>query len=708
MSVPIGMEKAEHIAFKTLTYYLSSNTSTFEDSREASLEATANEYGLSSPEYIAVNNAWYAVGLGGQVSTNNFCTGETLLEQPSGIITDGSGAFNYTSNSDCRWVIKPAGASQVTLQFTDFDLEANYDYLYVYDGPNPDSSPLIGEFTGGNLPQSISTTFGTGAMSIKFSSDDIVNNGGFTANYTSYGVGEVCEDYTLLTSASGSFSDGSGASAYSNNQFCIWHIAPPCANTVTLSFSIFNTETGYDGVVVYDGEGTQLAELSGPSIPNSVTSYTGDMYVVFLSDFMTCYNGFSANYTSSGAYESGTTVFNQSDYATFSDGSGDENYCNNLNSNWLIQPPNATSVTLNFTEFNLEESGSEGTIYDAVSVYDGTSDSAPLLGVFTGSNIPSSITSSSGSMFINFYSDPSVTKEGWTAYYTSTQNIYCQQGNVLTDPSGYFLDGSGILNYANNSNCNWLIQPPNAETIVLNFTDFNTEENYDGVIVYDGVNNLAPILGQFTGISIPEQVTALSGSMFIEFLSDIAVSGEGFVASYYSTTNVIYGCTDINACNYNNLATANDGSCEYPQQYYDCNGDCLLDSDNDNDCNELDNCVNNYNPNQLNSDGDLYGNACDNCPYVANSSQSDNDDDTVGNACDNCPDVSNYNQEDFDNDGIGDACDPYPLSIEEETIVRKLVKVNDILGREISSKNKDALLFYLFDDGTVEKRYEIK
>ena len=38
-------------------------------------------------------------------------------------------------------------------------------------------------------------------------------------------MGEVCEDYTC-NFASGSFSDGSGASAYSNNQFCIWHIAP--------------------------------------------------------------------------------------------------------------------------------------------------------------------------------------------------------------------------------------------------------------------------------------------------------------------------------------------------------------------------------------------------------------------------------------------------------------------------------------------------
>ena len=33
-----------------------------------------------------------------------------------------------------------------------------------------------------------------------------------------------------------------------------------------------------------------------------------------------------------------------------------------------------------------------------------------------------------------------------------------------------------------------------------------------------------------------------------------------------------------------------DGSCEYAQEYYDCNGLCLSDLDNDGYCDELDNC----------------------------------------------------------------------------------------------------------------------
>ncbi|MDR2834683.1 MAG: hypothetical protein LBV69_00580 [Bacteroidales bacterium] len=64
----------------------------------------------------------------------------------------------------------------------------------------------------------------------------------------------------------------------------------------------------------------------------------------------------------------------------------------------------------------------------------------------------------------------------------------------LTAQSGTFTDGSGSNNYANNTNCSWLIQPSNASSITLSFSAFNTETGYDGVIVYNGANNSSPIL----------------------------------------------------------------------------------------------------------------------------------------------------------------------------------------------------------------------
>jgi len=53
----------------------------------------------------------------------------------------------------------------------------------------------------------------------------------------------------------------------------------------------------------------------------------------------------------------------------------------------------------------------------------------------------------------------------------------------------------------------------------------------------------------------------------------------------------ILGCTDLLACNYNLLATEDDGSCIYADLGFDCDGACLNDIDNDGICDEFDNCL---------------------------------------------------------------------------------------------------------------------
>jgi Zn-dependent metalloprotease len=532
----IGINQARQIAYRNLTNYLTPSA-TYLDAYNGSLQAAQDLYGNPSTQYTAVRQAWYAVGIGND--PNNFCSGTTNLTAPSGTITDGSGSANYNNNANCKWVITPAGATQISLTFTAFDTEANYDTVFVYDGPD-DTYPVLATWWGNTLPPVINTTSGVGAMCVKFNSDVSNTANGWSANYQAYGNTPSCGGGTILATPTGSFSDGSASGNYGNNQECYWFIEPPCANSVTLSFSQFNTEANYDGVIIYDDwAGTnQLAVYSGTSIPSSVTSTTGRMLVIFVSDYSTNMQGFSANYTSTGsAYCSGTTNVNTSDFGTISDGSGGNNYCNNQDCKWLIQPPQATSVTLDFTQFDVEEASIDAqTIYDAVEVYDGTTTSATLLGRFTGSNLPPSITSSGGSLLVYFYSDLEVNKQGWTANYTSTQNSYCSGSTTLTAPNGTFSDGSSTNNYANNSNCSWLIQPPNASSINLTFSTFNTELNNDGVIVYDGANNTAPILGQFSGTSIPTSVTSTGGSMYVEFLSDPTDRKQGWTANYTSST----------------------------------------------------------------------------------------------------------------------------------------------------------------------------
>ena len=48
--------------------------------------------------------------------------------------------------------------------------------------------------------------------------------------------------------------------------------------------------------------------------------------------------------------------------------------------------------------------------------------------------------------------------------------------------------------------------------------------------------------------------------------------------------NEIEGCITMSACNYNDLATDDDGSCFYAEAQYNCDGECLFDFDNDGVC----------------------------------------------------------------------------------------------------------------------------
>lgn len=544
----IGINQARQIAYRNLTTYLGPQA-TYLDAFAGSLQAAEDLYGNSSAQYNSVRQAWYAVGIGS--NPNTYCSGQTWLTAPSGTVTDGSGNANYNDNSNCKWVIAPPGATQITINFTQFNLEVGYDTVFVYGGTDTTGTPLV--YTGTTLPGPIQTPAGLGAVCIKFKSDISVTGTGWSFYYTTTSVTPTCTGGTVLSTSTGTFNDGSGSGNYANNQTCAWYIAPPCATSVTLSFSAFNTELGYDGIIVYDdlNQSNMILNTSGTNIPSAITSNTGTMLVYFVSNSNQTFPGFTANYTSTGsAYCSGTTNLNTSDYGTIADGSGANNYCNNMNCQWLIQPPQATTVTLNFNSFDVEPASPDGqTIPDAVEVYNGTTMAAPLLGRFSGNNLPPSVSSTGGSMLVRFYSDLETTAQGWSANYTSTSNPYCNGQTTLTAPSGNFSDGSGANDYANNTTCSWLIQPSNAATITLSFVSFNTELNNDGVIVYDGANNSAPILGQYSGTNLPSSLTSTGGSMFVEFLSGVSVRGIGWQANYTSTQNAIAPVASFSANN---------------------------------------------------------------------------------------------------------------------------------------------------------------
>jgi hypothetical protein len=121
----------------------------------------------------------------------------------------------------------------------------------------------------------------------------------------------------------------------------------------------------------------------------------------------------------------------------------------------------------------------------------------------------------------------------------------------------------------------------------------------------------------------------------------------------YECSGVISGCMDESACNYNPVATEDDGSCEYAVDYYDCDDYCLNDSDTDGVCDELEivGCGEepmacNYHANATEEGACIYANLqlCENCSGETDGTGTiinhDADEDGI---CEGCTDAAAMN-----------------------------------------------------------------
>ncbi len=219
--------------------------------------------------------------------------------------------------------------------------------------------------------------------------------------------------------------------------------------------------------------------------------------------------------------------------------SGD--YSNNeLETTTIFPITPGDAVTATFTFFETENT------YDFLFIYDGPNDTFPLIGTYTGTNNPGTVTSTdaSGALTFVFVSDSSITDGGWAADITCAPYVppaVC--GSTFTDSGG---TGG---NYSNSENTTTTLTPDIPSTnLVATFTSFETENNFDFLYIYDGSNDTFPLIGTYTGTNSPGTVTSTdpSGALTFVFTSDSSVTDPGWVADItcVSTCNLII--TDTN------------------------------------------------------------------------------------------------------------------------------------------------------------------
>jgi subtilisin-like proprotein convertase family protein len=158
----------------------------------------------------------------------------------SGIFSDSGGANgNYTDNQNYTFTICPSVANNlVQMNFSSFNLENNFDFLRIYNGPNA-TSPLLGTYTGTNSPGIVQASAPnvSGCLTFVFTSDASVFSSGWlatinclapcqtiTSNLISSspavqtgGIIRICAGQSVTFNGSGTFSQSGVGATYTWN-----------------------------------------------------------------------------------------------------------------------------------------------------------------------------------------------------------------------------------------------------------------------------------------------------------------------------------------------------------------------------------------------------------------------------------------------------------------------------------------------------------
>lgn len=150
-------------------------------------------------------NAYYKIRVrplcgAGLTATSRVQIFATASSTPcSFVFTDAAGSGNYGNNELWVRTLMPTGNGlKIKATFTTFNLEADYDYLYIYDGPDENYPDLTfgSGLTGTTNPGVYEATSTSGALTFKFSSDQGVVASGWNATITCTGtLGVASNEY---------------------------------------------------------------------------------------------------------------------------------------------------------------------------------------------------------------------------------------------------------------------------------------------------------------------------------------------------------------------------------------------------------------------------------------------------------------------------------------------------------------------------------
>ena len=324
--------------------------------------------------------------------TTNPACGDTLYDS-------GGSDGDYASNELTTVTVFPENDGDlVTFTFLSFNTEGCCDDLIVYDGPDI-TATVVGEFAGTDIPDPISSTHATGALTFVFDSDGSVVRSGYEI-LISCAPQPECLAPTDLTASI------------------------VTASSVDVSWTVNNEETQWEYIIQPQGTGTPTT--AGTAITTNPFTITGldsgtdyEIYIRAICNAtdVSTWTG-PLNITTSPAC--GDTLYDS--------GGSDGDYASNELTTVTVFPENdGDLVTFTFLSFN-----TEGCCDDLI-VYDGPDITATVVGEFAGTDIPDPISSThaTGALTFVFDSDGSVVRSGYEILISCAPAPSCFPPNQL-------------------------------------------------------------------------------------------------------------------------------------------------------------------------------------------------------------------------------------------------------------------------------------
>ncbi|XP_070454474.1 CUB and sushi domain-containing protein 1 isoform X2 [Equus przewalskii] len=431
---------------------------------------------------------------------------------------------------------------------------------------------------------------------------------------------------------------------YGNNLNCIWKIIVTEGSGIQIQVLSFATEQNWDSLEIYDGgdmSAPRLGSFSGTTVPALLNSTSNQLYLHFQSDISVAAAGFHLEYKTVGLAacqepalpsnsiktgdrymvndvlsfqcEPGYTLQGRSHIScmpgtvrrwnypsplciatcggTLSSMGGvilspgfPGAYPNNLDCTWKVALPIGYGAHIQFLNFSTEAN------HDYLEIQNGPYPTSPMIGQFSGTDLPSALLSTTHETLIHFYSDHSQNRQGFKLAYQAYELQNCpdpppfQNGYMINaDYSvgqsisfecypGYILIGHPVLTCQHGINrnwnypfprcdapcgynvtsqngtiyspgfpdeypilkdCVWLITVPPGHGIYINFTLLQTEAVNDYIAVWDGPDQNSPQLGVFSGNTALETAYSSNNQVLLKFHSDFS-NGGFFVLNFHA------------------------------------------------------------------------------------------------------------------------------------------------------------------------------